>query len=73
MRDAHLPIDGEHPVAGVVHLVDECLLGGSRFQTVDRLTGGIRRRSSHGGRLRREQCPQLTEQEFGRGFGRCPV
>ena len=75
--DAHVPVDGEHPVAGVVHLVDQRPLGRRQLQADDRPGGGIRRRTRHGGGGRRDQGRQLAEQDgrlLSSGNGRrCPV
>ena len=60
--DAHVPIDGEHPVAGVVHCADEGAFAGTQHQTADRAGSEIRRRSGHGGGGRRDQPRKLAEQ-----------
>ena len=61
--DAHVPIDGEHPVADVVDLADEGAFGGLQLQTDDRPRIEIGRRTGNGCRGRRDQRGEFAEQQ----------
>ena len=60
--DAHVSIDSEHPVTGVMNLVNECPLGRRQLQPNNWPSRGIRHRSRHRGRPRRNQRRKLAKQ-----------
>ena len=63
--DAHVPIEGEHPVAGVVDFADQCAAVGTEHQTDDRPGLEVRHGAGHG-RGRGRDSRREPFQEHGR-------